>query len=108
MQRESYALTTDGWSSLADDRYISLTCHFIDDSYIFQSLLLQTKHMPGSHTGENLLSELENLIKFWNLSANMKPFFVTDNAKNIVNAMILGKFSHIGCFAHILNLAVQN
>ena len=72
---ESYALTTDGWSSLADDRYISLTCHFIDDSYIFQSLLLQTKHMPGSHTGENLLSELENLIKFWNLSANMKPFY---------------------------------
>ena len=57
--------------------------------------------MPESHTGESLLSELESLIRFWNLDSNMKPFFVTDNAKNITNAMILGEF------AHILNLAVN-
>ena len=84
---ERYSLTTDGWSSLANDSYISLTCHFIDKySFTLESVLLNTTHMPEAHTGEHLLSELESLIRFWNLDSNMKPFFVTENNKNKTNA----------------------
>ena len=106
---EMYALTSDGWTSLAEQSYISLTCHFINKEFMLESILLNTKYMPQSHTGENLLLEIENLIKFWNLnlSSNLKPFFVADNAKNIIKAVELGEFPSIGCFAHILNLAVN-
>ena len=49
------ALTTDAWSSLAQDSYNSLTCHLINkESFEIESYLLQTKHMTKSHTAETL------------------------------------------------------
>ncbi|CAL4069097.1 unnamed protein product [Meganyctiphanes norvegica] len=104
---DRHSVTTDGWTSLANESYISLTCHYINDEFKLESLVLQTKHMPQSHTAENLLSELETMIKFWNLDTNKKPCFLTDNAKNICKAVNLGNFPHIGCFAHTMNLAVN-
>ena len=37
------AFTTDGWSSLANDRYISLTCHFIhNETFKLETCILAT------------------------------------------------------------------
>ena len=104
---ERVCFTTDGWSSLAQDRYISLTCHYVHkETFILEKVLLETKHMPGSHTGENLLRELNDLTADWGLSGK-NPCFVTDNASNIMSALNLGDFDHIGCLAHTIHLAVE-
>ena len=104
---ERVCFTTDGWSSLAQDRYISLTCHYVDkETFKLESVLLETKHMPGSHTGENLLRELNDLTGDWGLSGK-DPCFVTDAASNIMSALNLGDFDHIGCLAHTIHLAVE-
>ena len=62
--------------------------------------------MPGSHTGENLLRELNDLTGDWGLSGK-DPCFVTDAASNIMSALNLGDFDHIGCLAHTIHLAVE-
>ena len=64
---ESIALTTDGWTSLAHQSYISLTAHIIDSEFQLKSFLLSTEHMTVAHTGENLLSHMENLLKEWGI-----------------------------------------
>lgn len=36
-----YSVTVDGWTSSATDSYLSLTCHWVSDSWILESKCLQ-------------------------------------------------------------------
>jgi len=53
-----------------------------------------------------LKNDLLAVIKKWGLENNIAAC-TTDNAHNIVNAVSLCGWRHVGCFAHNLNLAVQ-
>lgn len=100
-----HAFTTDGWTSLSTESFITTTCHYIEpQTFTLHSIVLDTKYCPVSHTAENLAKEMETSIVKWNLK---DPVSVTDNAANIVKACDLAKLPHIGCFGHTLNLAVN-
>ncbi len=99
------AVTTDEWTSMSIQSYITSTCHYIDSSnFKLESRILDTKYTPDSHTAENLSNELDVLVAKWKLT---DPVTVMDNARNIVNSCSLSGFPHIGCFAHVMNLAVN-
>lgn len=103
---ERVALTCDCWTSRATDSYMTITAHFIDGDWNLMSNVLQTRAVETSHTANNLRDILTEAITEWEL-ANKDPAIVTDNAANIVLAVEkMGRF-HVGCFAHILNLAAQ-
>lgn len=36
----SLAVTTDGWTSLGNDSYISYTAHYIDDGFVMRNICL--------------------------------------------------------------------
>ena len=51
----SFVMTTDIWSSRANDSYIGYTFHYIIDNghkFVLNSHLLEVKNFPDSHTGE--------------------------------------------------------
>ena len=61
----SFAVTTDIWSSRANDSYISYTFHYIVDDghdFIMKSHLLEVHEFPDSHTGENIMVELDEVF----------------------------------------------
>ena len=60
-----------------------------------------------SHTGENLATELEDMLKAWNLSVAQLSAATTDNAANIVLAMEMLGWGHFRCFSHSLQLAIN-
>ncbi len=104
-------LTSDGWTSLAVETYETITAHFMHD-WKLKAKVLQTKMLPGSHTGELLASELDKAIVEWKLLAgkiNKVSAMTTDNASNIKLDCELLEYIHnnIGCLAHTLNLAAQ-
>lgn len=99
-----HAVTTDGWQSNATESFVTYTCHFITPDLVLKSRLLDTLHTPGSHSGLRLSEELNKVVTSWGLK---DPAVVTDNAKNVVNAVGLSKLPHVGCAAHTLNLVVN-
>ncbi|XP_060606044.1 E3 SUMO-protein ligase ZBED1-like [Ruditapes philippinarum] len=100
-----HAFTTDGWTSINAESYITTTCHYIDiTTFQLCSKALDTKCVHISHTSENLAQEMKVCINKWNLQ---DPVGVTDNAANIVNACNIAELPHVGCFGHTLNLAVN-
>lgn len=100
-----HVFTTDGWTSLAAESFLTTTCHFIEpQTYKLKSVVLDTKFCPKNHTAENLAAEMKISIQQCNLK---DPVSVTDNAANIVKACELADLPHIGCFGHVLNLAVN-
>lgn len=102
------ALTTDSWTSRATMSFNTITAHMIDEDWEINNYVLETTRMEDAHTAENISNFLTSSISKWNLQKNgLLPSVTTDNASNIVNAARLAKLTHVGCFAHTLNLASQ-
>lgn len=114
------SLTSDLWSSMISDGYLSLTAHFLDKDWILQKRVLNYSIMPPPHTAVNLTDKIYSLLCEWGIEH--KVFAVTlDNASanicfinllisrmNIRNLLVSnGDYVHIKCCAHILNLVVQ-
>ena len=107
---DSIALTTDCWTSLVGQPYLSLTVHVIDEDFNLRDFLLGTVHAPESHTGQYLYDKIEGengLLAQWNLLDKDRTY-VTDNATNIKKAIIdVGNKMWIGCLGHTTNLIVK-
>jgi len=94
-------LTIDGWTSIKNESYIGVTAHFIDENASLQSMCFGCEKFE-----ENLASFLKNTIREWNIEYKVAAV-VSDNASNIVGAIRDCKNRHVPCFAHCLNLVVQ-
>ena len=101
----SIAYTTDFWTSMANDSYITITAHFVDENWDLQERLLLTRAVQGSHNADHVADMLTECEAEWDLQ-DKNPTVVTDNARNMVNAANQLDWDHVGCFAHTLNLSV--
>lgn len=113
-------LTCDGWTACTTRSYFALTAHFIDDDWKLHSLLLNFRRFPPPHDGESMFMFVKGLLNEWNIGR--KVFSITlDNASSN-NRMVEklkrdlhsssplpldGKYFHMRCCAHILNLIVK-
>lgn len=100
------SLTADHWTSKATESYMTVTCHFILQSNL-KSAVLETNQCEGPHTSENIKQNLQATILKWNIEKKV-TCIVTDNAANMVSACNLLQVRHLPCYAHTLNLAVND
>lgn len=113
--------TSDLWSARSQVMgYICLTGHYIDDDWKLNNHILAFCDLKPPHTGEAIAKKVYDILKEWGLER--KVFSITlDNAsandnmqKNLThrlqsgNGLLCeGKFLHVRCCAHILNLIVK-
>ena len=116
----SLALTTDMWTSVSNEAYMSVTGHYITGEFEMKCKCLDVTYFPDTHTANHLACAVEESVKKWltpdkkddTASATTAPttipiYVVSDNASNIVAAMRqLPNYSHIACFIHTLQLCI--
>lgn len=81
-----------------------------DNPLKVNSVLIQCGESPGHHTGIKVYKDLKRVTENWGIYDKVN-FFVTDNASNMENAakyFELDGWVHFGCFAHKLNLVVND
>ena len=100
------AITSDAWTSVATESYVTITAHYISKDWQIVSHVLQTRAVYESHTGAHMARLLLDVVEEWQLT-DKSVVLVTDNAANMICAAEIGKFPHVKCFAHTLNLAAQ-
>ncbi|XP_060780368.1 E3 SUMO-protein ligase ZBED1-like [Neoarius graeffei] len=105
-QASRVAITSDAWTSVATESYVTITAHYIGEDWQMMSHVLQTRTVHESHTGVNMATLLLNVVEEWQLTEK-GVVLVTDNAANMASAAEIGKFPHVRCFSHTLNLAAQ-
>jgi len=109
---KSVVCTTDGWSSIAQNSYISLTANIIDNQWSPKSFTLATQEMAERHTAVNLAENLTCIFENWEINGKVTTV-IRDNAKNIVNAVKLLNITidnenmDVTCAAHSLQLAIN-
>ena len=107
-----FSLTTDLWTDPLNTRsYIGVTVHYINyEDCRLEEISLGMKELEDSHTAENLSQALTEILNEWAIKPDAVVAAVTDNASNIVKAIYntFGQRKHLPCFAHTLNLVVQD
>ncbi|KAH8289491.1 hypothetical protein KR054_006101, partial [Drosophila jambulina] len=103
------AVTTDGWTSRANDHYLTVTCHFLTDEFKIKSAVLSTSKLQSDldQTSENIASSLLTVLTKWGVS-NKVSAIVTDNAASMIKACTILEKRHMPCYAHTLNLIMQD
>jgi len=104
---QSFAITTDGWTSRSNCSYVSLTVHYISKDWEMCCHLLETAEVMTDHTAPNLAAGLKDSLERWKLPLGKLTAAVTDNARNICLALEILDVMHVGCFAHTIQLGVQ-
>ena len=104
-QTTSCAATSDGWTSIAQDHYLTITVHFII-GWKLHSKVLETKVSYDSQTGEVICENIKNCLVEYDILDKV-CIFTVDNAANIGLAIEMLEKSKIGCFGHSLNISAQ-
>lgn len=113
-------LTFDVWTTSTTEGYICLTAHFVDEKWKLVTKILNFCRMKPPHTGSELEAVIYDCLRHWGI--DKKLFSITlDNASTNTNMQGIlkahlclqksllcdGEFFHVYCFAHILNIIVQ-
>lgn len=102
------SLTTDIWSSSsAQESLISLTAHWVTAEFNRVAAVLHAHKFEGSHTGEYICEKLEDMLKNWGISKARVHLIIHDNASNMMKGSREAKLPSMGCFAHTLQLVVN-
>lgn len=112
--------TIDGWSSIGCKSYYGITAHFIDQEWKMQSLVLDFVESRGAHTGRDIAKIFYASVEKYGILHKIQGITV-DNASANTNFLeelqkimldkgykFDAKDQHFRCFAHILNLGVQD
>lgn len=70
--------------------------------------MLQAASIPGSHTADAIREKYQEMFDNWMIDNSQVHCFVVDNAANMKRAMKDGGYTHQGCFAHTLQLVVND
>ncbi|CAH1959714.1 unnamed protein product [Acanthoscelides obtectus] len=102
------ALTCNGRTARATESYLTITCHFVSNHQLHAEVL-PTKPLTNgvNHTSENIAASIQEIIDEWEIDHNITSI-VTDNAASMIKACELLKKKHFPCYAHTLNLVVQD
>ena len=73
-----------------------------------KSAVLHVKHLDGSHSGEKICESIESIIEYWKTPKERIHQVLTDNASNMKKALRDVNLSGFGCFAHLLQLTVND
>jgi len=102
------AVTTDIWTSLSNNPYISFTATNITPSWMMRSPTLANAHMDERHTQDNITARLAEMSTEWELSQKVVSV-VHDGAANMRECGSRnGWVDVIDCSAHKIHLCVMS
>lgn len=111
------SLTTDCWTSQQQDGYMTVTASFIDGDWNLHKKVISFFKVKG-HKGEDIGKNLVKCLNEWGLDKVMAV--TVDNAsandsgvtflrsKLQGTNIAMGKYMHMRCAAHIINLIVKD
>lgn len=121
-------LTTDAWTSLANQDYIAVTAHFLDADFVLHTRTLAVSNTGKRHTAENLGGFLTDVIKAHGIEEKVcfhsillctieliygfgqvaEGFITTDSAANLAAIRDYTKCKgRMACAAHPLQLSAK-
>ena len=102
--------TTDMWTSISGNPFMSLTVHFIDKDWVLHRFTPYVAPFPARHTGKNISLGLDAMVEDLGLdTGDWELFSVNDNAANVKLGIKLSLYlKQYLCDIHIVEHAVKD
>ena len=100
-------ITTDIWTSVTNEAYLSFTASYIDPDWTIKTPVLATVLMNDRHTQAIIAENLGSVAEEWFIKTKVFAF-VHDGASNVKDAGNLNGWADIHCAAHRLQLCINN
>jgi hypothetical protein len=99
------AVTTDIWTSMANEAYISFTASYISPQWKLVIPTLVNEAFSDRHTGASIGTHLGDIAKEWGIERKVTAV-VHYGASNMTDAGGVNGWTDVGCAAHKLHLVV--
>ena len=101
------ALTTDIWTSLTNEAYLSVTASYVTDDWKLKTPVLATFPMEERHTADYIAQCLKVTTDDWGITQRISTV-VHDGAANIKEVGHINNWGDVYCAAHKLHLIVSS
>ena len=108
---KAFSFTTDLWKSRANDSYMALTCHYINEDYELVKLVPFVQYFgTNRHTGKNIKVFIDQFMEVLGLGdgSEYQTYIVCDNASNnkVMVELSCGLHEYY-CALHTMALCVK-
>ena len=93
---EFLSLTTDLWTSIAQDGYIGVTAHFIDLEWEMKSIILTVEEMDERHTAANISERLKAIADEWKITKKVGRSCARQRLKHALSGKIVAGIKQVG------------
>jgi hypothetical protein len=107
IKNRDVAVTIDTWSSIADEGYCALTVHFINEEWELESLAVNCKPFPGTHTATDMKDKLYEMLRDIGINNDKVVACVTDNEPTMNLFADMLDFPWHGCIDHLIQLLTK-
>uniref|UniRef100_A0A1A8UPS6 Uncharacterized protein n=2 Tax=Nothobranchius furzeri TaxID=105023 RepID=A0A1A8UPS6_NOTFU len=73
------AITADIWTSVANEAYLGITCHYIGTEWQMESICLSTMPLEDRHTAQNIAMWLQETLEKFEINPEKVSAIVHDN-----------------------------
>ncbi|KAL5786985.1 hypothetical protein ACOSP7_003934 [Xanthoceras sorbifolium] len=102
------SLTTDTWTSIQNINYMVVTAHFIDSDWQLQKRILSFTQI-GDHRGDSIGRVFTITVDNATANTTAVQYLIRKlNSWHVDGTVLGGRFLHVRCCAHILNLIVND
>ena len=100
------SITTDRWTSISNDAYLSFTTAYITPTWELKARTLANTPMDERHIQSNIAAQLLDVAKSWSIDTKIMAV-MHDGASNMKKSGSLNNWVDTSCAAHKLHLAVM-
>uniref|UniRef100_A0A803MNZ9 hAT-like transposase RNase-H fold domain-containing protein n=1 Tax=Chenopodium quinoa TaxID=63459 RepID=A0A803MNZ9_CHEQI len=83
------SLTSDCWTSITTDGYMSLTAHFVDNQWNLQKKILNFRFLPPPHTSVHMSDHVYDFLKEWGIQKKIMCITLDNASSNDVFADVI-------------------
>lgn len=102
------SFTSDLWTSINGDSFISFTIHFLNDAFERLNYMLETLSFELNHTAENISDKITKILSSWNIERQKVFSIAHDNAANVKAGVRATGFESVCCVNHTLQLIIND
>ncbi|XP_013066826.2 E3 SUMO-protein ligase ZBED1-like [Biomphalaria glabrata] len=103
-----FALTVETWTYRDSQIFMTLSAHFIKDSWEMSSIVLETFDCTEEKTETNIATSFKRITEEWGITDRVIAL-VADNTEDVIHsAALVNGWEELVCFGHTINIVITN